>query len=142
MTPLMLTTAKMSKEIQVIPRALLSNVKDGSMAARIYEKLVKDFSTNPSLVTFLQENSGFLSLQWIKLEHQDKINVHTHDVDTLLISCVGECLLVGDIMKVLREGDTAIIPKHFKHGLDSYDKKLFWGISLRFYDSAKDLKEA
>ncbi len=138
----MLRNTKLSREFQVIPRAVLDYGENEAAAAPISEKkLIKNFSTHSVLSNFFEENSGFLSLQWIKLDQQDKINVHAHDVDTLIINCIGECLLVGDMRKVLQEGDTAVIPKYFKHGLASYNNKLFWGISLRFYNTAQLLRE-
>lgn len=139
----MLANTKPSKDLQIIPRSVLDYGKGRPGFPDACERiLIKNFKTHPALNGFFEENAGFLSLQWIKLGKADKISVHEHEVDTLIISCMGECLLVGDMRRIIEEGDAVVIPKHFKHGLLPHTSKLFWGLSLRFYDTVQSLRES
>lgn len=100
---------------------------------------VEDHPT--SLINFIPSNFfenylELISFQWVKIEQHCQVKVHVHEVDTILISCSGKCLLVGDLEKVLQEGDIVFIPKYSKHGLSSYNNKLFWGISLKINNDA------
>ena len=130
----MLENTKTSKGLQIIPRASLKCGKGQPEFLNTSEKaLIKNFADHPVLNNFFEENSGLLSVQWVKIGEQDKVEIHDHEVDTLMISCVGECLLIGEMRKVLQEGDIVFIPKYYKHGLLPHNSKLFWGLSLRFY---------
>jgi|GEM_PF-5487431 len=93
--------------------------------------LVTNFASHDVLRTFLNQNSGFLSIQWVKLSPGDKIEEHQHSVDTMMIACKGRCQLTGLLQAVFREGDAVVIPKQSEHGLLADDEDLFWGLTLR-----------
>lgn len=128
----MVTNTRTPEDLFIVTRDTLDCGKEG-MAILTDSKgaLIKNFATHPVLEKFFRENPGVLSVQWVKLETGDKIESHEHDVDTLLISCMGECLVIGEAQRVLRNGDVAFIPKHVKHGLTTHGQKSFWGLSLR-----------
>ena len=119
------------KNLHLIPREQLNHGKAGSVSSS-YKAPIKNFATHPVLKDYLKKNSGFLSLQWVRITQNEQVDIHEHDVDTLMIACAGTCLLTGETSKLFKEGDTALIPKNFKHGLSSYGDELFWGLSLRF----------
>ena len=119
------------KNLHIVPRELLSHGKEGSESLS-YKAPIKNFATHPVLQDYLKKNSGFLSLQWVRISQNEQVDIHEHDVDTLMIACAGTCLLTGEVTKVFKEGDTVLIPKNVEHGLSSYGGELFWGLSLRF----------
>lgn len=139
----MLVNPKTPKDLQIVPRALLNYGEGRPEFLSDSEKmLIKNFSSHPLLNDFFEKNSGFISLQWVNLASQDIISIHEHEVDTLMICCKGECTLIGETRKVLKEGDAIFIPQYLKHGLLCYDNQLFWGLSLRFYPTIQSLRKS
>jgi len=106
--------------------------RDGDFLDADQADLVTNFASHDVLKTFLNQNSGFLSIQWVKLSPGDEIVEHTHSVDTMMIACKGRCQLTGLLQTTFREGDAVVIPKQTEHGLVADDEELFSGLTIRF----------
>src|SRR5215471_15957049 len=72
--------------------------------------ILKDFRRHPQISTFLPED-GRLSLSWVRLEAGEKLEIHVHSVDSMIIVGHGKGQVLGDLEASFADGDIILIPR-------------------------------
>lgn len=94
--------------------------------------IVKNLRSIDEISNFIPENSR-LSTSWVRLKKGQKLDVHTHPIDSFYIITEGEAHLLGELEgKTVKSGDVILIPKNCKHGFIGAGKDGYWGLSIQF----------
>ena len=91
----------------------------------------RDFRRNPQLAAFLPERGRF-SPAWVRLRDGERLDVHQHPTESMIIVCRGSVRLLGDCERQLTEGDTVCVPAGARHGFATAPGEEFHGLSVQF----------
>lgn len=92
---------------------------------------VKDFTKNDSLLDFLPSDNR-VSMAWVRLEAGERLDEHTHPVDSMILMCEGGSSTLGDVETDMQAGDVLLVPQGRPHGFLGAKPNGFWGLSLQF----------
>lgn len=77
--------------------------------------------------------SGRFSPSWVHLDKDERLEVHTHPIDSFYIITEGEGVVLGDLEgEIVKAGDVILIPRHCKHGFIGGGSEGYWGLSIQF----------
>lgn len=75
----------------------------------------QDFRWNDLLRGFLQRTDDF-TMSWARLENGEKLNAHTHLIQSMMIIHDGAGEVFGDLCSPLEAGDVLVVPPGCVHG--------------------------
>lgn len=120
-------------------QSLHSVIIDGN---KHYLGVHKDFRKDVNLKQFLPDRCR-LSIAWVYLKKDEKLDVHEHPIETLIIICNGSGKMIGDLEKEIHEGDVITIRRGAKHGFIGGGENGYWALSLQLeerglYENAEE----
>ncbi len=90
----------------------------------------KDFRKNAKLKEFIPDNCR-LSIAWVYLNKDEKLDAHEHPIETLIIICKGSGKMFGDLERDIYEGDVITIRRGAKHGFVGNGPAGYWALSIQ-----------
>jgi quercetin dioxygenase-like cupin family protein len=91
----------------------------------------KDFRRHPAFEGFIPENAR-LALAWVHLGPGEKLGIHDHPIETMIIMCSGRGSTLGDLRAEIHEGDVLLIERGAKHGFVGSSPNGYWALSIQF----------
>ena len=108
----------------------IRNIKENGIEKSLGE--VKNFRANENINHFIPEQAR-LAVSWVRLEKNQKLDVHVHPISSLYIICEGEAILLGDeVDHPVVPGDIICIPPGADHGFIGAGNNGYWGLSIQF----------
>jgi mannose-6-phosphate isomerase-like protein (cupin superfamily) len=95
--------------------------------------ILKDFRRHRHVAAFLPEDAR-LSLSWVRLEVGEKLEIHVHSVDSMIVVGHGNGMVLGDLEAPFSDGDIILIPRGRRHGFEGAGSDGFWALSTQFED--------
>lgn len=118
--------------IQVISRAEIPSIHSVLLNEKEHNLgIVKDFTKNVSLFNFIPKDSNF-SISWVHLDNGEKLDVHVHPTDSMIVVCQGNGFCLGDLEGRITDGDIVLIPQGHRHGFKGSEPQGFWALSIQF----------
>lgn len=96
---------------------------------------LREFRKNEIIKNFLP-NDCHVSLSWVRLRPDEKLDVHVHPVGSLIIVCEGNLQSLGETVAALEAGDILVVPAGCEHGFVGLAPEGFWGLSLQMEPQA------
>jgi quercetin dioxygenase-like cupin family protein len=93
--------------------------------------ILKDFRKHPQISALLPEDAR-LSLSWVRLEVGEKLDIHVHTIDSMIVVAHGDGRVVGDLEAPFSDGDIILIPRGRRHGFEGVGSNGFWALSTQF----------
>lgn len=95
--------------------------------------IVKDFRKHPQVAALLPEQAR-LALSWVRLEVGEKLDIHVHTIDSMIVVASGDGRVIGDVEAPFSDGDIVLIPRGCHHGFEGAGSEGFWALSTQFED--------
>ncbi len=91
---------------------------------------LRDLRWHAALEAFLPPSSEF-SISWVRLKAGEKLDVHVHPIQSMMIFFEGSGTLEGDLTRQLAAGDVVVVPSGRHHGFVGGPQGLS-GLSIQF----------
>lgn len=96
---------------------------------------VRPFRHHPELARLLSTTPRGVSITWVRLRKDERHDVHTHPVASLLVVCQGAARTLGDVSTTVGAGDLVLIPAGERHGFVGAGDDGFLGLSIQMEES-------
>jgi quercetin dioxygenase-like cupin family protein len=93
--------------------------------------VLKDFRKHPVIDEFMPEGAR-TSMSWVHLESGERLDVHVHPTETMIVVAHGHGRIEGDLEATFQDGDVIAIPRGCHHGFVGASGGGFWALSIQF----------
>ncbi len=118
-------------EVRIVKRADIPRIVSVEQDGHVHQVgELRDFRWSDALRRFMPSESVF-SVSWVGLAEGEMLQVHTHPTQSMMIVYAGQGDLMGDLCRVVKEGDTIVVPPGRRHGFVG-GKGGMYALSIQF----------
>ncbi|MDW6002246.1 cupin domain-containing protein [Vibrio mangrovi] len=122
--------------VKVIERVNIPTISHVNINGELhYIGNVQPLNNNPEFREFINNIGNGSGISYVKLNPGETHNIHTHDVESLLIVTKGKARLLGKNI-IVSENNIICIPRGTEHGFSCDQNSGLEGISIQFEDGA------
>jgi mannose-6-phosphate isomerase-like protein (cupin superfamily) len=120
-----------TNQVHVVPRNAIPPIHSVAQGGEVHELgELRDFRWNEQLRSFMPAESRF-SVSWVRLEHEEVLQVHVHPIHSMMIFYSGSGTMLGDLNRAVAKNDVVVVPAGCQHGFVGGPEGLF-GLSIQF----------